>query len=76
VVGVVGPLIVNGFLDSKGTPGKLTVDAYRPALYTMMGLLAIGFIANLLIKPVASRFYEPSDEQEPIGPAPTEREKV
>jgi MFS family permease len=74
--GVVGPLIVNGFLDSKGTPGKLTVDAYRPALYTMMGLLAIGFIANLLIKPVASRFYEPSDEQEPIGPAPTEREKV
>ena len=32
--GVVGPLIVNGFLDAKGTPGKLTVDAYRPALYT------------------------------------------
>jgi MFS family permease len=74
--GVVGPLIVNGFLDAKGTPGKLTVDAYRPALYTMMGLLAIGFIANLLIKPVASRFYEPSDEQVPTGPAPTEREKV
>jgi MFS family permease len=74
--GVVGPLIVNGFLDAKGTPGKLTVDAYRPALYTMMGLLAIGFIANLLIKPVASRFYEPSDEPVPTGPAPTEREKV
>jgi len=74
--GVVGPLIVNGFLDAKGTPGKLTVDAYRPALYTMMGLLAIGFIANLLIKPVATRFYEPSDAQEPTGPTPTEREKV
>jgi len=74
--GVVGPLIVNGFLDAKGTPGKLTIDAYRPALYTMIALLAIGFIANLLIRPVASRFYEPSDEQVPTGPAPTEREKV
>jgi hypothetical protein len=42
----------------------------------MMGLLAIGFIANLLIKPVASRFHEPSDEELPTGPAPTEREKV
>ena len=58
--GVVGPLIVNGFLDAKGTPGKLTVDAYRPALYTLIGLLAIGFIANLLIRPVASRFWEPA----------------
>jgi hypothetical protein len=74
--GVAGPLIINGFLDAKGTPGKLTVDAYRPALYTMIALLAVGFIANLLIRPVASRFHEPSDEQEPTGPAPTEREKV
>ena len=30
--GIAGPLIINGFLDAKGTPGKLTVDAYRPAL--------------------------------------------
>jgi len=74
--GVVGPLIVNGYLDAKGTPGKLTVDAYRPALYTMVGILAVGFISNLLIRPVASRFYEPSSEDVPTGPAPTEREKV
>jgi MFS family permease len=74
--GVAGPLIINGFLDSKGTPGKLTVDAYRPALYTMVAILAIGFISNLLIRPVASRFYEPSSDDAPTGPAPTEREKV
>jgi MFS family permease len=74
--GVVGPLIVNGFLDAKGTPGKLTIDAYRPALYTLIGLLVIGFIANLLIRPVASRFWEPADTADaPTGP-PTEREKV
>jgi MFS family permease len=74
--GVVGPLIVNGFLDAKGTPGKLTVDAYRPALYTLIGLLVVGFIANLLIRPVASRFWEPASDETPTGPAPTEREKV
>jgi MFS family permease len=74
--GVVGPLIVNGFLDAKGTPGKLTVDAYRPALYTLIGLLAVGFIANLLIRPVASRFWEPAADEAPTGPTPTEREKV
>ena len=74
--GVVGPLIVNGYLDAKGTPGKLTVDAYRPALYTMVAILAVGFISNLLIRPVASRFWEPSSDDAPTGPAPTEKEKV
>ena len=74
--GVAGPLIINGFLDAKGTPGKLTVDAYRPALYTMIAILAVGFIANLLIRPVASRFWEPAPDEVPTGPAPTEREKV
>ena len=60
--GVVGPLIVNRFLDAEGTPGKLTVDAYRPALFTMVGVLAVGFVANLLIRPVAERFHEPAAE--------------
>jgi MFS family permease len=57
--GIAGPLIVNAFLDSQGTPGSLTAGAYQPALLTMVGLLVIGFIANLLVKPVDSRFHEP-----------------
>jgi MFS family permease len=60
VAGVVGPLIVNGFLDRQGKPGTLTAAAYRPALFTMVGVLAVGFIANLLIRPVADRFHERS----------------
>jgi MFS family permease len=60
--GVAGPLIINGFLDAEGTPGKLTVDAYRPALFTMVGILAVGFVANLLIRPVAERFHERAAE--------------
>ncbi|PRY52921.1 MFS transporter [Knoellia remsis] len=59
--GVAGPLIINAFLDAQGKPGTLTAEAYRPALLTMVGILAVGFVANLLIRPVADRFHEPKD---------------
>ena len=56
--GVVGPLIINGFLDARGEPGQLTAADYRPALLTMVAILAVGFVANLLIRPVASKYHE------------------
>jgi MFS family permease len=59
--GVAGPLIINGFLDAQGKPGELVYTDYRPALFTMVGVLAIGFVANLLIRPVADRFHETAD---------------
>ncbi|GAB7192419.1 OFA family MFS transporter [Kineococcus sp. NUM-3379] len=65
--GVFGPLIVNGFLDAQGTPGKLTAEAYRPALLTMVALLGVGFVANLLVRPVSSRFHEPSGNPPAAG---------
>ncbi|MFD0784790.1 OFA family MFS transporter [Micromonospora azadirachtae] len=58
--GIAGPLIVNGFLDAQGEPGTLTAAAYRPALFTMVGVLAVGFVANLLVRPVPRRFHEPA----------------
>jgi MFS family permease len=64
--GVAGPLIVNGFLDAEGTPGKLTYEAYKPALLTMVGVLAVGFVANLLIRQVADRFHEPDHEEKQL----------
>lgn len=57
--GIAGPLIVNGFLDARGEPGNLQAADYRPALLTMAALLAVGFVANLLVRPVADRFHEP-----------------
>ncbi|QIG44081.1 OFA family MFS transporter [Nocardioides anomalus] len=63
--GVAGPLIVNRYLDTQGTPGELTADAYRGALFIMVGLLAVGFVANLLIRPVADRFHEPDRDPTP-----------
>ena len=71
--GVVGPLIVNGFLDAAGEPGSLVADDYYPALFTMVGLLVVGFVANLMIRPVDEKHFddeavqaeadEPADEE-------------
>ncbi|MGY1620140.1 OFA family MFS transporter [Geodermatophilus sp. SYSU D00691] len=62
--GVAGPLIVNGVLDTRGTPGQLVAGDYRPALFIMIALLAIGFVANLLVRPVADKWHEPKEAVE------------
>ncbi len=69
--GVVGPLIVNGVLDARGTPGQLTAGDYRPALFIMVGLLAVGFVANLLIRPVAEKWFEPKATDVPTAASTT-----
>ncbi len=56
--GVLGPLIVNRVLDAQGEPGHLVARDYRPALFIMVGVLAIGFVANLLVRPVSARWHE------------------
>ena len=70
--GVAGPLIVNGILDSQGEPGSLVADDYRPALLTMVGVLAVGLVANLLIRPVEEKFHEPEEGSAPQGERETE----
>jgi MFS family permease len=65
--GVAGPLIINSFLDAQGEPGNLVAGDYRPALLTMVGILVVGFVANLLIRPVSSRFHEPAAGTAPAG---------
>ncbi|MPY85112.1 MAG: MFS transporter [Actinophytocola sp.] len=61
MAGIIGPLIINGILDVSGTPGDLVAADYLPALLTMVGILAVGFLANLLIRPVAERWHEESE---------------
>ncbi|TFD16282.1 MFS transporter [Cryobacterium sp. TMT1-21] len=65
--GIAGPLIVNGFLDAQGTPGALTAQAYQPALLTMVGLLVIGFLANLMVRPVQATFHETVTARPVVG---------
>jgi MFS family permease len=68
--GIAGPLIVNRFLDARGEPGALVAGDYRPALFTMVGVLAVGFAANLLIRPVAERHHVSGAEPLVSDPSP------
>ncbi len=56
--GIVGPLIVNRTLDSAGPPGTLVAADYRPALFVMVGILSVGFVANLLVRTVPAKYYD------------------
>lgn len=56
--GVAGPLIVNGILDTMERRGYEGAALYRPSLLVMVGVLALGFVANLLVRPVSARFHE------------------
>ena len=63
VAGVAGPLIVNAIADHQAAAGKSGADLYTLSLYIMVGVLVVGFIANLMIRPVHERFHEPAERQ-------------
>jgi MFS family permease len=61
--GVAGPLIVNAIADHQAAEGKSGADLYSVSLFIMVGVLIVGLIANLLIRPVNERFHEVTDRQ-------------
>ena len=74
--GVVGPLIVNGFLDSAGEPGQLVAADYHPALITMVVILGVGFVANLMIRPVAEKHFDEEAVRADSGEAPDQEDAL
>ena len=68
--GIVGPLIVNGILDHYVAQKLPKEDAYPLILHIMCGLLVLGFIANLLVRPVSEKFWlKDTPQLEPIAQA-------
>lgn len=55
--GIVGPVIVNYMHDVRLEAKTPFADIYAPIFLTLAGLLGIGFIANLLVRPVASKYF-------------------
>ncbi|MCW2713935.1 MAG: major facilitator superfamily protein [Frankiales bacterium] len=56
--GVAGPLIVNVITENQREAGVEGAAAYRPSLLVMVALLAVGFVANLLVRPVSESYHE------------------
>src|SRR5690625_7259944 len=66
---VASPLIVIPITDHQHEAGVTGAAAYAPSLMIMAGLLAVGFIANLLIRPVAEKHHLPAPD---LDSGPTE----
>ena len=75
--GVAGPLIVNAIVDGRREAGFEGADLYIPSMVVMACLLVVGFIANMLVRPVHDRHHEPTAvdtphvEAEPVLAAAT-----
>ena len=59
VAAVIGPALVNGLYDSRVAAGVPKAEAYNGTFFLMCGLLMLGLIANLLVRPVAAKYHLP-----------------
>ena len=57
VAGVLGPVLVNYIRQYQIDSGVAKADAYTVTMYIMAGLLVVGFLLNLAMRPVAERFH-------------------
>jgi MFS family permease len=65
--GIVGPLIVNGILDHYVENHLNKQEAYPLILHIMTGLLVVGFVANLLVRPVDQSHWMKDQNLAPVG---------
>ncbi|MDD2833035.1 MAG: OFA family MFS transporter [Methylotenera sp.] len=62
--GVLGPVTVNYLRDYQLDHGVPASGAYNVIMYVLAGLLVLGLICNLLVKPVADKHYMSEEELE------------
>jgi MFS family permease len=55
--GVLGPLLVNHMREYQLQHGADKAGAYQSVLHVMAALLIVGLIANLLVRPVAQKYW-------------------
>jgi MFS family permease len=64
--GIVGPVIVNYMHDTRKAAGVPPDQIYIPIFYVLAGLLAAGFVANLLIRPLNKKWFMKPEEVEAL----------
>jgi hypothetical protein len=66
--GVLGPVLVNYIRQYQVDHGVPPGQSYTVTMYLMAGLLVIGFICNLLVRPVASHHHMAAEtDGAPLG---------
>jgi MFS family permease len=60
--GVLGPVLVNYIREFQIGQGVAKAEAYNVTMYIMAGILVVGFVCNLLIRPVHEKHHMTHDE--------------
>ena len=55
--GILGPVVVNYLHDTRQAAGVSPDQIYGPIFYILAGMLVIGWIANLLVRPVNPKWH-------------------
>ena len=55
--GILGPVVVNYMRDYQLGLGLPRAQVYNQTMYILVGFLVVGLICNLLIKPVAPKYF-------------------
>jgi len=59
LAGVLGPVLVNYMREYQIRHGADKASAYQGVLHLMAAILVVGFVANLLVRPVDSKYWLP-----------------
>jgi MFS family permease len=74
--GILGPVLVNYIREYQIERGVPNAQAYNVTMYVLAGLLVIGLLCNLAVKPVAARYHAPSDASLAGRDTPPQRAKT
>jgi MFS family permease len=55
--GILGPVVVNYLHDTRLAEGIAPDQIYGPIFYILAGMLVLGFVANLLVRPVNPKWH-------------------
>jgi len=70
--GIVGPVVVNYIREAQIAAGVPRDSVYDFTLYILAGMLAVGFLCNWAIKPLAPKWFMTDDEVAALQPKVTE----
>ena len=60
--GILGPVVVNYMRDYQLSLGLAQSQVYNQTMYILVGMLILGLVCNLMIRPVADKWFMTDDE--------------
>src|ERR1700688_4077309 len=68
--GIIGPVVVNYIREAQLAAGVPRDHLYDYTMYILCGMLVVGLICNLMIKPVAAKWYMSNEDVAKLQAAP------